>query len=168
MKVSELDKESREILEEQVEEALKALGLEADYKAASELYRAVIRTITRRNSTEDGPADARNRKFVITSMVIWDVRNGLDNAIEEAQTEEPIEVYGMAKIIDEIADMMEMYFEAQEEEIPEPCTRAHLHTRRSSLKTSLNRSDTNKCTFRIYFQREEIEYMVTVYIEKGE
>jgi hypothetical protein len=168
MNITDLDAESRAIFTEQIEENLVALGIADDYKAASQLYRSVIRTITRRHSDEEGPADKRNREFVIDELIIWDVRDGLDNSIEEAKIDEPISVYGLRGVVDEIAGILEGFFEGAEADVPDSCTREHLRGRVQSLKTQLNRSDTNKCTFRIHFTLEGVLYLVTAYISKGE
>lgn len=168
MNITDLDAESREIFTEQIEENLVALGIADDYKAASQLYRSVIRTITRRHSAEDGPADKRNREFIIDELIIWDVRGGLDHAIEEAKIEDPISVYGLRGVVDEIAGILEGFFEGNEVDVPDSCTREHLRGRVPSLKTQLNRSDTDKCTFRIYFMMNSEQYMVTAYVSKGE
>ena len=168
MNISDLDQDSRELFEKTIEEQLLALDIADDYKAASQLYRSVIRTITRRHSAEDGPADKREREFIIDSLIIWDCRNGLDESIEEAKIDEPISVYGLRGVLDEIAGILDGFFEANELEVPESCQQETLRGRVQSLKTQLNRSDTNKCTFRVHFTMGSIPYLVTTYISKGD
>jgi hypothetical protein len=164
MKLSDLTLEGRAELESSVESVLTGLGIADDYKAASALYRAVLRDITRRNSKAP-TVDGREKLYAISELVIWDVSAGLDHAVEEARAEDTEQMYGLPSILDHIATLLANYFGEEGRELPEPITNAALGARLASLRGQLAVND-GKCTFRIKFERDEINYLITATVEK--
>jgi hypothetical protein len=166
MKLSAILPDHREDLTAAIARFQKRYGLEEDYTSTSSVVRAIARELVRKNTGED-TVDQRRKPFTIKRMVVWDIRGGMDNGIEEAANEEPVTVYGLDRVADSIAQTLESYFEYMGTPAPYNCTSAGLRERLPSFKTQLARNGGDS-HIRVYFEDPEgAEHVAIAEIERG-
>lgn len=120
------------------------------YAELSQLLRLVARDVCRRDGQD--VTDAREKEFFVKPLNIWDVRRGLDDPVEhKAATQDTFKVVGLQGALTKVADTLERYFEAQGEEIPPTCERAHLLSRNRSLRSQIH-ANGGECSFRIRWE----------------
>lgn len=164
MNVSELSADDRKLADQTIGHLIDAYDL--DYQGASSLLRTLARNELRRRGTVT--TDKREQTFTIKKMTIWDIRNGMDNAIEDSSSDETFTVQSLKGVATAIAEMLEGYHEYMGWPVPESCTLATMHARIPSLKTQLHRNDGDS-HIRVYFQDPEgSQYIAITEVERGE
>lgn len=164
MNLSDLTPEHRLLLDSTLAELVTAYNL--DYREASLLLRTGVRETLRSGGTST--TDKRERKYTIMNMTIWDIRRGMDHAIEEAENTERELVSSLKGVANTIGEMLEGYFEYVGWEVPESCTYETLEARVPSFKTQLNRNDGDSA-IRVYFKDPEgNQYLAIAHVVRGD